>query len=378
MDQTDAPRKPSFLRRIGILLGTVATIGLAGLLVVSGSDVIAERAAAAPSEVERAAVSVETVAIKLQETFEISTTYRGAVESGRFVSLGFETGGTIAEIQVDEGDLVAKGDRLAALDTDRLDAQRAAEVAARDALIAQVELAKRTADRQRELKARDFASDQRLDEAELTHARLQAEVRRAEAAIAATDVAIEKSVIYAPFDARVGERQTDEGSRVAGGQAVLNLFEATEPRFRVGVPEDVANALQVDTDWSVDFGPYAVPATLLRKRGDIDPATRTRDLIFALPSEVSESEGALGAVTLARNIQTEGAWVPTTVLSEGVKGLWTIFVIKDGTAVREAVELIHTDGSRAFVRGHFKDGDLVVAYGAHRIATGQSVVLAGS
>ncbi|MEO1613271.1 MAG: hypothetical protein AAFU55_13105, partial [Pseudomonadota bacterium] len=43
-------------------------------------------------------------------------------------------------------------------------------------------------------------------------------------------------------------------------------------------------------------------------------------------------------------------------------------------AAIEAVEVIHAESERVFVRGTFRDGDFVVVDGAHRIAPGQAVV----
>ncbi len=378
MTQSEKKQKPTLLRRTGYLLGTVATITLAVGLVSAGSGVIAERAAATEEGSQAAPITVQTVSITLSDSYQIETLYRGRVEAGRKVDLGFESGGTVAEILVDEGDKVEADQTLARLDTASLEAQLAAETAARDALEAQAELARRTAERQKELNARDFASAQRLDEAELTLAQLTAEVRRANAAILATEVALEKSEVRAPFDAEIGSRLIDEGARVQPGQSLVTVFEARAPQFRVGLPADVANTLSAGKEVSITFGTNTAKAVVSRVRGDINTATRTRDLVLDLPSDVPATEGALGTMLLQRTVAGKGAWVPATALSEGVRGLWTLFVVENGVTQREAVELVHMDKDRAYVRGHLATGMEVVATGPHRIAAGQAVVQAGS
>ena len=379
MPQSNGIEQPGILRRIGTLVGTLMTIAIAGVLVTMGSGVIAERAATGDEGAStQAALTVETVPVVLADGYTVRAEYRGRIEAGRQVDLGFEPSGTLAEVMVDEGDVVAEGDILARLETRSLAAQRAAEVAARDALAAQVELARRTAERQKELNARDFASVQRLDEAELTLAQLLAELRRAEAAILATDIAIEKSVLLAPFDAVIGQRQMDDGARVQPGQPVLTLYEATAPRFRVGVPEGIASALTEGAELTVEIDGRTVTGVIERIRSDINGATRTRDLILTLPAGTKAVEGALGRLSFDRDVAGKGAWVPATALSEGARGLWTVFVVRDGVVAREAVELVHIDGDSAFVRGHLTDTMQVVATGPHRIAAGQSVTQAGS
>ena len=54
----------------------------------------------------------------------------GRVESSQSSDLGFELGGTVLDVMVDEGDLVTAGDPLARIDNQRLQAS-AAEVTAR-------------------------------------------------------------------------------------------------------------------------------------------------------------------------------------------------------------------------------------------------------
>lgn len=378
MAETIDIAKPSLLKRTGAVLMTLATIGFAVALIWSGSGVIAERAETEGIKAPVTPVTVETAEITLQDDYLVRATYRGRVEAGRNLNIGFEAGGTVAEVLVDEGDKVVKGAVLARLDTSALDAQRAAEVAARDALAAQVELAIRNETRARELNARDFASTQRLDEAELTLAQLKAELRRAEAAIDATDVALRKAVLSAPFDAEIGTRAVDGGARVGAGQPIVALFEATTPRFRVGLPQDIAETLAPGDLVEVTLNGRPMQAKVERVRGDINPATRTRDAVLVLPDTARFAEGTLGTLSAERRVDGQGAWVPTTALSEGTRGLWTLYVIDNGVTRREAVELVHMDAGRAFVRGHLTQGIEIVATGPHRVAAGQTVTQAGS
>lgn len=379
MSQNQPSEKPSFLRRAGGLATTAMTLALSAGLVVAASTFIADRAETAVVVEEMPAVTVRTTALALQDGYAVETSYRGRVEAGQRVGIGFEAGGTLTEILVDEGDLVRQGDIIARVDTRALEAQRAAEVAGRDALLAQAELARRTAERQRALAERNHASAQRLDEAELALSRLTAEVRRADAAIAALDIALEKAVITAPFDARVGVRMADIGAQLAPGAAVAELYENVAPTLRVGVPAAVAEKLEPGLDAEIEIGDRVYTGVLRRLRGDIDPVTRTRDLVFSLDEAEALPDGALGSLRLDRWVDGEGAWVPVAALGEGVRGLWTVFVVgDDGVARREAVELIHTAGGNAFVRGHLDEGAAIVVSGPHRIADGQPVLAAGS
>ncbi|MHC4995125.1 MAG: hypothetical protein ACYTGQ_08750, partial [Planctomycetota bacterium] len=79
-----------------------------------------------------------------------------------------------------------------------------------------------------------------------------------------------------------------------------------------------------------------------------------------------------------------GFWLPTDALIKGHRGLWATYIVtppdKDGephTAIYTDIELLYTQADRAFVRGILKDGQLVVAAGAERIAPGSPVIPTG-
>ncbi|MEM1064399.1 MAG: efflux RND transporter periplasmic adaptor subunit [Pseudomonadota bacterium] len=379
MAETRAPEKgPTLLRRIGALFLTLGTLAVAGALVVFGSDRIAANAERLPPVTEIAPVPVATVPLVARDYYTVTARYQGRAEARRQTAIGFEAGGTIAALTVDEGGRVAAGDVLARLDTRGLEAERDAQVAARDALAAQLELAELTAERQRTLLQRNQASTQRYDEARLAAAQLTAELSRAAAGIAAVDIALSKAELVAPFDAIVAARLLDEGARVAPGQAALELLEDLAPEFRIGLPEDLAATLAPGETLSVEIAGQPMPAAVARVRRDVDPETRTVPVILSLPDGIGLlPDGTLGTVVLSRQVPGAGAWVPITALSEGVRGLWTVFfVTEDGIVRREAVELVHAETDRAFVRGSFPPGTAVVADGTHRLADGQPVTIA--
>ncbi|MDU8944991.1 efflux RND transporter periplasmic adaptor subunit [Ovoidimarina sediminis] len=364
-------------RRAAILIGTTSAVAIAGALAYSGAGTLAARADLAPTVAAAPPLPVTTASLVLADSYTIRTEYSGRVEARQRTAIGFEQGGTIAALPLDEGDRVAEGAVVARLDTRALEADLAARVAARDALAARRDLAELTADRQKALLDGNHVSRQRYDEARLAVAGLEAEVRAAEATITSIEIALDKAVIRAPFDAVVGARRADVGARVAGGAPVIDLFEAAAPRFRAGLPAEVAAQIAPGDALEIEIGGITHAATVERLRDDIDPVTRTRDVLLALPEGAQAADGALGHITLTREVAGTGGWVATAALGEGIRGLWTLYLVDDTgagpVARREAVELIHLDGDRAFVRGALPDGVQIVAEGPHRVADGQRI-----
>ena len=120
-----------------------------------------------------------------------------------------------------------------------------------------------------------------------------------------------------------------------------------------------------------------VEAKLRSIRPDIDPATLTTTAVFELPSGAAGLDGEPIALTLSEATDVSGGWLPITALIEGERGLWTVLRLgkQDGStvALREAVEVLHVDGDRAYVRGTLVEGQRVVADGIHRVTPGTPV-----
>ena len=375
-------RLQRFLQLLRRGTGTLAVAAFAAALVWGGAQLLAARAAARSGPPPAPPVTVTAASVVLQPHHEISVSFTGQIEAPRRVELGFEAGGTLAEIRVDEGDAVPAGAVLARLDTRSLQAERAGQVAALAVLDARIELAELNVTRTRVLVDREFISTQRADEARLGLAEVRAERLRVEAAILALDVALDNAVLRAPFAARIGARMFDEGARIGAGQPVLTAFDGGPPLFRAGLPPELASTLRPGSAVTLDLGGVSLQAKVKHRRNDIDPASRTIPILLEVPGATGLADGMLGKLKLTRSVPGTGAWLPRAALSEGVRGLWTVFLVvnrPDGLFTRrESVELLHAETDRVFVRGAFPSGARVVLSGPHRLADGQAVVLAGA
>lgn len=379
MPKPERERPAQSLRRRALSAGgTVLTLALAVGLVSAGTGLIAARAADTPTETQTSATPVALAPLQVQPGYVVEARLTGPIEAARSTDLGFEAGGTLLQILVDEGDRVREGQVLARLDTRTLEAERSAQRAAVEAATAQRDLAQLTADRQSQLAARDFASGQRRDEARFELAVAEAEIARSAAALEAIEVALSKSQIVAPYDGVITARVADDGARLSPGQVVLGLQD-TRALVRVGLPEDLAAQVSTGAEIPVRLSSSTTMARLERLRPDLDPATRTRAALLALPADTTDATGTLAEITLVRAVQTPGAWVPLSALSEGVDGLWTVFVLPAGQPrlSRVAVTLEHVAGDAAFVAGGLPDGARVVTAGTHRLSAGQLVTAAG-
>ena len=379
------PQNKSLLRRGFTSLLRVSLTGSiavgAVIAAITGTSVLAARNAAEVGSAAAPPTPVQAAPISLERSYSVERRFSGVFEGAQETNLAFELAGTITELLVEEGDEVAAGQVVARLDTRLLLQERRRLEAARAGLEAEAELARRTNARQEELKERGFASAQRVDDTSLGLLRVEAAIAETDAAIASVDVRLAKSEITAPFKGRISARLADAGSASAPGLTVLRLLEDAPNRFRVGFAPDVAAGLKVGDRAIIDAasGPFDAELTHLAPR--LDDITRAQTAFFTTVSGAAPAAGATGEILLEATIETDfsGAWLPLDALRQGPKGSWTVLTINGTdeapTVGIAAVELIHVETGRAFVRGTFGPEDLLIDTGAHRVVPGQPVTL---
>ncbi|WP_299967127.1 efflux RND transporter periplasmic adaptor subunit [uncultured Roseobacter sp.] len=377
---TARSRLRSIIGQLGRLVLTLLVIALAIGLLVLGRGILGERAAAVEAPPATAPLEVAIARLQLQDHRSVTRRFPGQIEAAQRTTMAFEAGGTVAEMAVDEGSSVATGALIARLDTRLLEAEKTRLTANRRALEAQAELARRTTARQTELQERGFASNQAVDNVALQLTELEARIAEIDASRVAVDLQLEKSELRAPFAATIASRAVDTGSAVSPSQAIVSLVEAGPPQFRVGLSQDIIASLDADTVYTAQFGDRSFDVRLAAILPELDPTTRTRTLLLDFQTGELPPLRETGMLVLEQRIAERGAWVPLSALQDAPRGLWRLLTVPDGEAEAEAVEVgseavevLFSDGARAFVRGTFEDSALYITDGPHRVVIGQTV-----
>lgn len=356
---------------------TLLVCGAAAAAVIGGFALIAaEGDTTAIVTAPQTAVGV--MAVELAPGYSVTRRFTGQIAPAARTDLGFELSGRISEVLVEEGDVVARGAVLARLDTSALIPERAALEAELAALAADAELARLTLARGDALSERGFRSVAAQDEARLTLARAEAGMAALRARLAGVDVQLEKSVLTAPYPARIGARMADPGQTAAAGQAVLVLFDAAPARARVGLPPELAAGLTVGDPVTLALGDTTLQGSIRQIRPDLDPSTRSRSVVVTLPDDAAPVLGDTVALLLTQHVDDPGFWAPLSALREGVRGSWSVMAIsatpEGDRTLPTAVEVIHSDGARVFLRGTLPAGARIVAAAPDRVAPGQLVL----
>lgn len=367
-------KRPTALRGL-IYFGVLAIIAF-GLV----SFVLAMRSDAGPlvPTEDPAPIPVEVGIIKMSPVLEINEAYSGLVEARQTSQLGFNGRGRIVTIGVDIGDTVKRGQTLARLDTRALQASLAAAEASINEAEAMRDLADATLRRQSSLVEKGHLSRQALDEAQAQSDAAAARISAASAQANMLEVDIDLARITAPFDGVVTKRFSDVGTIAAPGAAILELVETGTLEARIGLPLITAKGVEAGQAYDLRSEIGAIPATVKSVNKVLDARQRTITVIFSLAPETAPPVGTVVRFNAKRDIDERGFWVPLSALRQADRGLWSILVVEklsgqSRTAPRP-VEMIHTDGNRAYVRGTVSDGEMYISDGLQRIIPGQAVL----
>ena len=366
--------KPSLLKGLFfiLLIGAVAT-GLVFAALQLRSQEGPKVAAAAPKP-----ISVSVMVAAPGESFQLAEKFTGLAEPRRTSMLGFSSGGRIQSIRADVGDRVAAGRTLARLDTRALNAQLASSQAVIEEARAAHALALNTVERQRTLMEKGHISQQRVDEAEAQADTAMARIEAAKAQAETLRVQIDLARITAPYAGVITKRMADEGAIAAPGSPIFELVESGKLEARIGVPAASAAKLETGKIYTLETDVGPVEAKLRAVTGVIETGQRTVTTVFDIPDAGEVPSGAVVRLGIDRTIDEQGVWVPVKALTAAARGLWTVYVAERNgdswIAAQRPVEMIHSEGGRAYVRGTVTAGDQIIVDGLQRITPGQAVI----
>lgn len=311
----------------------------------------------------------------------------GTVSSPRSALLSTAVAGLVADIEVDAGDRVSRGDRLLELDAE----------------IAELTLARlRAAARQRATTLADV--ERRLEEAEKVGPEggipptlidsLRTEMRIAEAALAAAQAEageqqarVERHRLAAPFDGVITRRITEIGEWVTPGSGLLELVATSGLRFEFRVAQRFLADITRDTPVVVSLD--SMPDGGVRARVDAivpvgDPGSRTflvRAVADSPAQRVGAAPGMSASAVFSLQTNRRGVTVPRDALLRFSDGRNTVWVVAQRDGKPEVQERIVQTGLEfdgvVEVSSGLESGERVVVEGNESLRDGQAVRILG-
>lgn len=399
--QTPPRRHKSRLVSLSLWIGTALLVFAIGALINQIKNRPKPEPEKAPAHL--ANVAVETV--RAQEYIQ-AVELPARLEADRSVPLAFQIPGRIEEWLVEEGGTVEKGQTIARLNTDELDAALAElQVQLRSAKT-QRDLAERDLVRARKLEAENIVAEAEIDIAATAFDQGRIEVERTERAIARIRVSLDRASLTAPFPGRLESHLLETGAVVAIGDPVGVLYDLAHVRALVDVPDRIVPFLDRETQMVGQYvkmvmpgaeqhvkstfvipglpkltgGHYSsveLPAEIARIAQASDPASNTFrvELRLANPG-MALRQGIVGRARIAFLKYPEAVLIPMRsiqVTETGPRVLVAVRTEDREVAEVRAIEPVSIDGDQVFISDGVKPGDRLVVSGAKGVVNGEPI-----
>ncbi len=369
---------PSIPRSLA-LRSALGVLCIAALSVAAGLSTAQDKHSAAGP---KPALSVSVVT---PQKFQLAQTLaaNGNLAAWQEASIGAEAGGQrLAEVRVNVGDRVSKGQVLAVFATETLGAEAAqARAAVAEAEAAAAEAAA-NAERARTLQASGALSASQINQYLTAEKTAQARLQAARAQSQVQQTRLSQSQVLAPDDGIVSARQATVGAVVGNGTELFRLIRQGRLEWRAEVTSAELGRLAPGTAATVTTASGAKLQGRVRMVGPtVDPQTRNA-LVYvdvrpqagstapALPGMFARGEFALGAAPALTVPQS------ALVVREGFS--YVMRVSPDNRVSAVKVQAGRVAGDRAEVTGGLDPNARIVASGGSFLSDGDLVRVAAA
>jgi RND family efflux transporter MFP subunit len=321
-------------------------------------------------------------AVAVQGAVSASRTFTGTVAARVQSDLGFRVAGKVLERLVDTGQTVKRGQPLMRIDPVDL---KLAVHAQQEAVAAARARAQQTAEdeaRYRDLRGTGAISASAYDQVKAAADAAKAQLNAAEAQAEVARNASRYAELVADADGVVMETLAEPGQVVNAGQVVVRVAHAGRREAVIQLPETLRPTIG-SVGQAALFGKESVkvPAKLRQLSDTADRLTRTFEARYVLDGELANAPlGTTVSIQIpeANSDAQGGLRVPIGSLFDAGKGpgVWVIQGEPAKVIWRPvAVQRVDDDSARisASVAGQLKQGDRIVALGAHLLRDGEQV-----
>ncbi len=363
-----------------VWIGGAAVVGVlaiaAFMLIDDKSAAPAVAAEGAAPAGARPALTV-TVTAPRRETLPLAVAANGGLFAWQEASVGAEAQGMrLAEVRVNVGDVVRRGQVLAVFDAAMVKADQAqgrAAVAEAEALLAE---ATANADRARDLGPKGVISAQQVSQLLTAERTAAARVQAQRAALQVLALRVAQAQVLAPDDGVISARGATVGAVVPAGQELFRLIRQGRLEWRAEVAgTDLAALKPGQAVRVVPAGGAAIAGRLRMVGPTVDAGTRNGLVYVDLPAATAATGARAGMFARGEFDvgQAEALTVPAgaVLLRDGYSYVFTVDAqqrvsqvkVTVGRRVGERVEI--TSGLQAQARvvaegaGFLGDGDTV-------------------
>lgn len=336
---------------------------------------------------------VETVAAEsIEYAPEVFGT--GRLASREESKLSFKTGGIVSRIHVREGQQVRRGQLLAELDLDEIEAQtqqaslgvQQAGITLSNARLA-LERAERDYRNVQGLFADSVATLEQMEDAELQLRNARNQLEAAQTGLAyseknqtVADFNLKYSSITAPANGTILMKLAEVNELVGPGTPVF-LFGSKEKAqvIRVSITDKDVIHVKLGDRATVEFDAYpgeTFPAEVREIASMADPYTNTYEVELEIdPAGKILLSGFIGSVRIRTSGSESLIRIPVDALVKADGHSGEVFVVRAGRAELVNIEIHSLGSDRLLLRGGLQPGDEVIVKGGGYLEAKDSVLV---
>ncbi len=304
------------------------------------------------------------------------------LEAFRTATVAAETDGRVVTRSVEPGDPVEAGQALVTLDNEKARIARDQASARARSREVDLEQAGNELARGRDLHAREFISEDTLENLGFTEARASSALAAARADLAAAERVLADTEVRSPFTGIAERVHVHVGDYLKPGTPAVTLADFSSARIKAGVTAREAELLQGADSAEVTLDALGATRFIgrinsLARMSDAATGTYTLEIwLEDIPGDLPDRlrEGMLATVYLPYTDASASLTVPSAaVFRRG--GAMHVFVVNAGRALLTPVGTGRTNGPTVEVLSGLEEGDLVVTDGQFALRNGAPVTV---
>lgn len=348
-------------------------LGATAWTVVGAAEGGSDKAAQAKASAVKPALSVVTT-LPGKAEWAVKLSANGSVTAWEEASIGAEVGGLrLTDVKVNVGDVVRRGQVLAAFSVTTVKAdlaQTQAAVAEAEASLAE---AQANAERARQLQSSGAISAQQINQYLTGERTAAARLESAKAVLANQKTRLEQTQLVAPEAGVISARAAAVGAVVPAGQELFRLIRDSRLEWRAEVTAAELARVKIGQGVHVSApGGVEARGTVRMIAPTVDAKTRLALVYVDVPSNTGLKAGmfARGDFEVGRS---NALWLPqaAVVLREGFSYVYRVG--PDGKVVQTKVATGRRDADRIEILSGVGESTRVVASGAAFLADGDVV-----
>jgi membrane fusion protein, multidrug efflux system len=295
------------------------------------------------------------------------------------------TNGYLLRWYKDIGSKINKGELLAQLDTPEVDQELSQARAARQQIVAQLDLARISSERWQNLRKSDSVSQQEADQQSSTYQQARANLAAADANVKRLEELESFKNVYAPFAGVLTKRNVDPGALINAGSTGREMFDVAKVdplRVYISVPQAYAGSIKLGNDAVVtlqEFPGQKFHGKVAHTSDSIDPSTRTLLTEVQVPNRDGRLlPGSYGQVHFSMKTSVERVTVPVNAMLFRAEGPRVAVVDDKGKVQLRPITIGRDYGASLEILGGVGVNDLVVINPADSLEDGQTVNVASA